>query len=121
MIEPWVTWWSRIVYEHLHHEPFDPEAEAWSFATEGPLSGANGALPWILFVRDRGKFEKHFPQLRIEEVRPFLPFRYLVSGGVGMRNLMPGFTHRAWAAAENLLGWQMSRLGMFAFVSLRRE
>jgi SAM-dependent methyltransferase len=121
MIEPWVTWWSRIVYEHLHHEPFDPDAEQWSFATEGPLSGANGALPWMVFVRDRSKFEKAHPQLIVDEISPFLPFRYLVSGGVGMRSLMPGFTHGAWVAWEKLLKSQMARLGMFAFVSLRRE
>src|ERR1700736_178810 len=23
MIEPWVSTWSRMVYTHLHHEPFD--------------------------------------------------------------------------------------------------
>lgn len=121
MIEPWVTWWSRIVYQHLHHEPFDPDAKEWAFAGEGPLSGANGALPWILFVRDRGEFEKAFPQLDIERVTPFLPLRYLVSGGVAMRSLMPGFMHGAWASLERALAPQMSRLGMFAFVSLRRE
>jgi SAM-dependent methyltransferase len=120
MIEPWVTWWSRIVYQHLHHEPFDPDATNWSFPTQGPLSGANGALPWILLVRDRSKFETNFPQLAIEQIRPFLPLRYLVSGGVGMRSLMPGFMHSPWAALENMLEPQMSRLGMFAFVSLHR-
>jgi hypothetical protein len=50
-----------------------------------------------------------------------MPLRYLVSGGVAMRNLMPGFTHPAWAGMEKLLESQMSRLGMFAFVSLRHN
>lgn len=121
MIEPWVTWWSKFVYTHLHHEPFQPNAPDWSFAAEGPLSGANGALPWILFVRDRDKFQSLFPQLAIERIRPFMPLRYLVSGGVAMRNLMPGFTHPAWAGMEKLLESQMSRLGIFAFVSLRHN
>jgi len=86
MIEPWVSSWSRLVYTRLHHEPFLPEAEEWAFASTGPLSGANSALPWIVFVRDRRKFESRFPELEIGGIRPFLPFRYLLSGGVGMRS-----------------------------------
>jgi SAM-dependent methyltransferase len=121
MIEPWVTAWSRFVYGRLHHEPFHPEAQEWSFTSNGPLSGANVALPWILFMRDRAKFETDFPLLAIEQAVPFLPFRYLASGGVGMRSLMPAFTHSAWAGAERLMESQMHRLGLFAFIVLRRR
>ena len=66
MIEPWVSTWSRPVYAHLHHEPFDPDARDWTFPETGPLSGANGALPWIIFQRDRNQFEVEFPKLRVE-------------------------------------------------------
>lgn len=121
MVEPWVTSWSKIVYTHLHHEPFDPDARHWSFASKGPLTGANGAIPWILFVRDRKEFESRFPELAIEQVRPFLPFRYLLSGGVSMRSLMPGFLHGAWAGFEGLLKSRWPTLGMFALVSLSRR
>jgi len=120
MIEPWVTPWSRFVYRRFHHEPFLPEAQDWSFPLTGPLSGANGAIPWIVFVRDRKLFESEFPELRIEKVVPFLPFRYLVSGGVGMRSLMPGFTHPLWAVLERVLEPQMSSLAMFAFISVQK-
>jgi SAM-dependent methyltransferase len=121
MIEPWVTPWSRFVYTRLHHEPFRPDAEAWSFPSTGPLSGANGAIPWIVFVRDRRKFEAEFPELAIEQIRPFLPFRYLLSGGVAMRSLMPGFSHGLWTRVEGMLESQMSHLAMFAFVSVHRR
>jgi SAM-dependent methyltransferase len=120
MIEPWVTPWSRFTYKHFHHEPFDPEAADWSFPSSGPLSGANGAVPWIVFERDRAKFQSRFPELAIEQVRPFLPFRYLVSGGVSMRSLMPGFMHGAWAGFEDLLKSRWPTFGMFGFVSLNR-
>jgi SAM-dependent methyltransferase len=120
MIEPWVTSWSKIVYTRLHHEPFEPNSADWTFPPQGPLSGANGAMPWIVFERDRAKFEAEFPELSVETIRPIMPFRYLVSGGVAMRNLMPGFTHSAWSGLENLLNSQMSRLGMFALVAVRR-
>lgn len=121
MIEPWVTPWSRFVYRHLHHEPFCPEASDWRFPSTGPLSGANGALPWIVFVRDRRGFEAEFSRLVIDEIRPFLPFRYLVSGGVGLRSLMPGFTHPLWARLERALKPLMPRLAMFAFIAIHKS
>lgn len=121
MIEPWVTSWSRFVYKHLHHEPFDPQAADWSFAQAGPLSGANEALPWIVFQRDRQKFETCFPELTIEEIQPLMPFRYLISGGVGYRSLMPGFTYSLWAGLEKMLESQIDCLGMFALIAIRRR
>lgn len=120
MIEPWVTWWSRRVYTSLHHEAFLPEAKEWSFASEGPLSGANGALPWMVFERDRETFDTEFPGLQIERIEPFLPLRYLLSGGVGMRSLMPGFAHSFWARVERILAPYNRKLGMFALVVLRK-
>lgn len=121
MIEPWVSAWSRFVYTRFHHEAFRPEAADWSFPSTGPLSGANGAVPWMVFVRDRNRFQTEFPALAIEEIWPFLPFRYLLSGGVGIRSLMPGFTHSIWKNIERALAPQMDRLAMFAFVSLQRR
>jgi len=121
MVEPWVTPWSRFIYTRLHHEPFLPAATEWSFAPSGPLSGANGALPWIVFERDRERFESEFTELEIDNIRPFLPFRYLLSGGVSMRTLMPEFAHGVWRGLERALDFQRDRLGMFAFLSVRRK
>ncbi len=120
MIEPWVSSWSRRIYQHLHSEPFLPEAREWSFPSTGPLSGANGALPWILFERDRAQFEGEFPQWAVRTIRPQMPFRYLVSGGVSMRSLMPGAAFGLWRGLENLLHPWMKHLAMFAFVVLER-
>jgi SAM-dependent methyltransferase len=120
MVEPWVSAWSRVVYTHLHHEPFLPAAERWDFAASGPLSGANGALPWIVFQRDRHIFEREFQEWRIEEIRPGMPFRYLLSGGVSLRSLMPGWMFGACRSAERAMEPWMDHLAMFATVTLRR-
>ncbi len=119
MIEPWVSAWSRLIYTHLHHEPFQPEAKDWTFPNTGPLSGANGALPWIIFERDRKAFESEFPELVIEIVKPFMPFRYLVSGGVSMRQLMPEAVYGLWRKVESLFGAR--RWSMFAFIQITRQ
>jgi SAM-dependent methyltransferase len=120
MLEPWVSRWSRLIYTRLHHEPFQSDAPDWSFPEQGPLSGANIALPWIVFERDRAQFEAEFPSLRIERVQPLMPFRYLVSGGVSMRSLMPRAATPLWRALERSLQPWMRHWAMFALILLRR-
>ncbi len=120
MLEPWVTPWSRLVYTRLHHEPFAPQAAEWRLSGQGALSDANGALPWILFQRDRARFENRHPQWRIRILRPCMPFRYLLSGGVSMRALAPAGSFALWRALEDLLSPWMNLLGMFALIVLER-
>ncbi|MBI2423726.1 MAG: methyltransferase domain-containing protein [Candidatus Hydrogenedentes bacterium] len=115
MIEPYNTPWSRIVWKRLHHEAFEVEA-GWELPGSTPLSTANGALPWIVFERDRALFDQNFPQLRVTHLRPFMPLSYLLSGGVSMRSLAPGFFYPAWRPVESLL----DRLGLFAEIHLTR-
>ena len=121
MIEPWVSTWSRPIYAHLHHEPFDPVSKDWTFPDTGPLSGANGALPWIIFQRDRREFESEFRNLEIQAVRPFMPFRYLVSGGVSMRQFMPEATFALWRKLESWLCSWPRHWSMFALIHLTRR
>lgn len=121
MLEPWVSGWSSLVYRRLHHEPFLPDSASWSIPSAGPLSGANGALPWILFERDRHEFERRFPELVIREVRPTMPFRYLVSGGVGSRVDMPLWTFGAWRRIEQLLDPLRRHLAMFAYIVVEHQ
>jgi SAM-dependent methyltransferase len=120
MIEPWVTTWSKFVYGKLHHEPFRPEAQQWEFPSTGPLSGANGALPWMLFERDRVQFAREFPTWTVRRTEIQVPFRYVLSGGVSMRCLTPHVSFRLWRRVERALQPWMHRLGMFAYVTLER-
>jgi len=118
MIEPYVSTWSRIIYTYFHHEPFNPQAENWEFPSIGPLSSANGALPWIIFERDIKQFEKEFPELRLKSIQPMMPFCYILSGGVSLRTLMPDWTYSFWRLFENYFPKKM--FGMFALIELER-
>jgi len=119
MIEPWVSWWSKKVYTRLHHEPFDESLKDWAHDYAGPLSGANGALPWMIFERDRQRFEREF-RLRIDKVEPMMPFRYLLSGGVSMRQLIPSFSDPLCVSIERGLEPWMKRWAMFALIVVSR-
>ncbi len=120
MIEPWSTPLSRIVYRRLHHEPFEPAAQNWAFPSTGPLSGANGALPWMVFRRDRADFARLFPEWEIAEIRPMTPFAYVLSGGVSMRSLLPGAAFPLVKGVERLLAPAMHHIALFAFIRLAR-
>ena len=120
LIEPWNTPWGRFVWTHFHHEPFDPKA-GWQLPGRAPLSEANGALPWILFHRDRKEFEARHPALEIVQIQPFLPLAYVLSGGVSMRAFLPGWAYGPWRSGERMLGPFNRWLGMFALIVLRRR
>ena len=119
MIEPANTWWSRFIYKNFHHEVFDTQAQ-WELEEIGPVSHGNGAIPWIIFSRDREIFEDEFPSLRIVRMRNHTPLRYLLSGGLTLRQLVPSFTYPAVKAIEYLLSPANNFLGMFQTIELEK-
>ena len=121
MIEPWVTRWSSFIFSKFHYEPFEPESMQWDLPRSDLLTPANNALPWIVFARDRQRFQQTFPHWRIKLIREIMPLRYILSGGVSLRSLMPTWSFRFWRAVEYFLQpWRRS-LGMFALIVLERE
>lgn len=104
-----------------HDEPYDPKAQSWKAAAKHALSGANGALAWMIFDRDKSQFEKQFPGYRLIAYEPFSPLQYWLSGGLKSWSLLPapllGLLH-SFEAALLLLSPQF---GSFAHIVLRRR
>lgn len=121
IIEPWASTWSKFIYTRLHHEPFDTHSDSWEFPSSGHLSGAHAAMPWIIFKRDRERFEHEFPAWRVERVTPIMPFAYLISGGASMRPLMPDWSFQLVHWFESILVPIMPHLAMFAHILLVRK
>jgi len=119
MIEPANSVWSRFIYKNFHHELFDTQAK-WTSAGTKPLSNGNGAIPWIIFSRDRKIFENEFPSLKIVRMRNHTPLRYLLSGGLTFRQLMPAFAYSLIKAVEYALSPINNLLGMFQTIELER-
>jgi SAM-dependent methyltransferase len=109
---------SRLILGYLHHEPYDPDAAEWRFRSDGPLSGANGALAWIVFVRDRQRFSRLFPRLAVAAYRPHTPLSYWLAGGLKRWNLVPGWATGAADALDAVLLRCSEELGSFADVEL---
>jgi len=115
-IEPWPTAMSIPVYRYLHHEPFD-RFSGWDIPAGGPLSAANGALPWIVFHRDLGRFHRAFPKLKVLRAKPFMPFSYLACGGIGKAWRLPGKMFGCLRFLEK----PFDRLGLFANVVVEKR
>jgi SAM-dependent methyltransferase len=114
MIEPWLTIWSKLVYRYLHHEPIDDTVTEWVIPTDGPLSGANSAMPWIIFERDKLIFSKKYPLLMRKDIKVMMPIKYLVAGGISLRSMTPNFLFSFWTILENVLSPFSNVIGMFA-------
>jgi SAM-dependent methyltransferase len=120
MIEPANTLWGRFIYKNFHHEIFDTSAE-WEMDKTGPLSDANGAMAWIIFQRDRKLFESEFENLKIRSISFHTPFRYILSGGLTYRQLVPSFTYGFVNFLEICLHPFSKWLGMFETVVLEKQ
>lgn len=89
LIEPYHGPAARLLFPRLHaSEGYDPDAADWNSVC-GPMSGANQALSYVVFERDRGMFEREFPALELVALRPHTHVAYLASGGVNFRQLVP--------------------------------
>ncbi|NEO39178.1 MAG: class I SAM-dependent methyltransferase [Moorea sp. SIOASIH] len=119
MIEPANTCWSKFIYNNFHHEPFNPRGY-WGFEEGGPLSGANMAIPWIIFNRDSELFREEFPSLRVRSIKIHTPLRYLISGGLSMRQLLPSALFSLVQFMEWLLSPLNAHLGMFMTIELEK-
>jgi SAM-dependent methyltransferase len=119
MIEPYNSWWGRFIYKNFHHENFDPKA-GWKIKGEGRLSDANGALPWIVFECDQELFKQKFPNLKVKQIIPHTPFRYLCSGGLSKPQLLPSFMYPVVKFVEKILAPFKRQLSMFVLIELEK-
>ena len=103
MIDVAHTPFARFFFRNFHHEPYDDTQPEWKFEQGDSMMDSNQALSWMVFVRDRARFESRHPRLQIEclELMPW--FTYFVSGGVTMRYMIPRFLNPLLIGVERLI------------------
>jgi hypothetical protein len=85
-------------------ERFDTAQRGWTTDATGPMTGANQALSWIVFSRDAAEFARRYPELELVEQLPMTNYlRYVLSGGLNFRALMPAPLEGVARAVERLL------------------
>ena len=118
IVDQYPGWISSPILKWFHHERFQPTVEQWAFSSSGPLSDANGALAWIVFYRDRSKFEREFPRLDIAAIQPHTPLRYWLAGGLKRWSLLPGWGFGMATQLDRLLVRVSQRFGSFLDIEL---
>lgn len=122
LIEPFHGPFAAFLYKRLFKsEGFDMHFPSWETPSTGPMNGANQALSYIVFVRDRQAFERKHPGLEIvhqEICGNYL--RYLVSGGLNFRQLLPDALIPVLKVVEKLLHPLRRVLALHHIVVIRR-
>ncbi len=124
LIEPHGGVASALLHRHLHSdERFDPAATSWATPDiKGPLSGANQALAHIVFERDldefKAKYGDHIEIIHREYCLNAL--RYLFSGGLNFRQLLPSVFESALKILETV-GSPLARYWSFHEVIVMRR
>ena len=93
MVEPAITWGSTLFYRLLHHEPVrhvrrSPCSRGVPDPKRDPYD-SNQAIPTLIATRDRVRFHRHFPALKIRRVDWFSLASYPMSGGFKSWSLVP--------------------------------
>ncbi|HUH80177.1 MAG TPA: methyltransferase domain-containing protein [Solirubrobacteraceae bacterium] len=123
LIEPYYGPAASLVYRRLFAtEGFDKDMPGWRTAATGSMHGANQALSYIVFVRDRAIFEKELPGLELVGTDPLANWvRYLLSGGLNFRQLVPRRSAGALKALERALHPARRVLALHQVIVLRRR
>ena len=116
MVEPAITCGSTLFYRLLHHEPVrtaaDPLVDGRPDPRRDPYD-SNQAIPTLLATRDRARFHRLCPALRMTQVEWFSFLAYPLSGGFKPWSLVGAQAARALLRVERAIEPVLGRLAGF--------
>lgn len=123
LLEPYYGIFATFLFKRLFRtEGFDKDFPSWETPSTGPMNGANQALSYIVFVRDRPDFERKYPSLKIvHQVRVGNYLRYLLSGGLNFRQILPDSFSPAIGLLEKVLSPLNRWLALHHVIVIRKE
>ncbi len=123
LIEPYYGPFAAFLFKRLFTtEGYDKRFPSWETPVDGPMHGANQALSYIIFVRDRQAFESRYPGLKIVHQETCgNHLKYLVSGGLNFRQLCPDWASPLVAFMQWLFSPFNRWLALHHVVVLRKE
>jgi len=122
-IEPNWNFFSRLCFKvllkYLHPEPYDTKQLDWAINNDDPMMG-NQAQGFNIFVRDSIKFQREFPNLKIEILQPLKGLSFLLSGGVHTRLPIPSSLLLPLYKFEERNKWWIFRFGLGRVIRLTK-
>jgi SAM-dependent methyltransferase len=114
MVEPAITWGSTLFYRIMHPEPVRMSADVLRAGQSDPRRdpyNANQAIPTLIATRDRNRFHRLFPDLRIVRVDWFAFAAYALSGGFKSWSLISENVARRLLEVERPIESVIGRFG----------
>jgi SAM-dependent methyltransferase len=125
LLDPYYGPVAARFYKRLHaFETYDESAPDWSCAGRAGMAmqDANQALSYIVFTRDRERFGRLFPDLEIVYQQPVPNYlRYLFSGGLNYRPLLPSSLAGLLRLVEKALTPILRVTALYQIIVLRRK
>jgi SAM-dependent methyltransferase len=122
MLDPYYGPFAKFLFKRLFKtEGFDKEFPLWETPPSSPMYGANQALSYIIFVRDRVEFERKYPLLKIvhkQTVGNYL--KYLLSGGLNFRQILPDRLTGLVSLLEKILSPLNSLLALHHIIVIQK-
>jgi SAM-dependent methyltransferase len=103
-----------------HYEYFDASVESWDNEGAGNMRGANIALPWVIFERDRAKFDARFPSMKIRDIRYHSSLSHILAGGFSLRSFVPRPAIPSVFALERALSSFLPKLGAMMTIDVEK-
>jgi SAM-dependent methyltransferase len=116
MVEPAMTWGSSLFYRLFHHEPVRTSADVLKDGSPDPRRDpyeSNQAIPTLLVTRDRDRFHRIFPTLRMASVQWLSLAAYPLSGGFQPWSLVGEGVARRLLRIERALEPALGRFAAF--------
>jgi SAM-dependent methyltransferase len=123
LIDPYYGPISEMILTRLFKtETFDKSQKNWETNSSGVMVGANQALSYIVFIRDRESFHEKFPGLEIVYAHPMNNYlQYLLSGGLNFKQLVPDFLIPGIKGIEFILTPLAPILALHHIIVLRKK
>ncbi len=120
LIEPHFGFFANIIYKRLFaQEGYDKSSPNWNYLKNDL---PNQAVSFLTFVRDRKRFESLFPELEIVKIYPSPNWmRYLLSGGLNFKQLVPNFAIPIIKVGEWLLKPLAGALALHCYFVVRKK
>jgi SAM-dependent methyltransferase len=122
LVDPYFGPVASLIFKRLFtNEHFDKSGPA-VVDHGGPMSDANQALSYVVFRREIGAFVQKFPNLELVAMEPIGNYvRYLISGGVNFRQLLPDLSIPALKLLESALWPLRHTLALHHIIVVRKR
>jgi SAM-dependent methyltransferase len=122
LVEPYYGPLASFLYPRLFKtEGFDKQAPDWETDMQSNMDGANQALSYVVFRRDRERFEREFPGLQLVAGGPLDSWlSYTLSGGLNFPQLLPNVLAPLAFGAEKVLSPLSGLFGLHHLLVLRK-